>query len=296
MHEIYLTAVITTAIAAAIFGPLLHKLKMPANERLLWFAAALALPLQPLAFYFVRVPLDHWLVSQLGSTSATYQWLISLYAPLTEEPAKLVPLLIPAIRRDIRAANFVRYALAIGVGFGIGEMWFIADRIADLPLFAEVPFYQFGGYVAERLMVCLFHCAFVSVALWQLRRRFALGFAGAAALHWLGNFPLLLMAWNVGGLGKTFWTVAIQGWLLLYVLGSLALFSYFTFGRIAPGRALFGVRHCPGCGQDYDAPLLGINFGVRRYERCPNCRRWHWTKAFSQETATGKNLHESPGS
>src|ERR1043166_560980 len=194
MHGIYLTAVITTVIAAAIFGPLVHKLKMPANERLLWFAAALALPLAPLAYFFVRVPLDRWLVTHLGSTSTTYQWLTSLYAPLTEEPAKLIPLLIPAIRHDIRAANFVRYALAIGVGFGIGEMWFIADRIAHIPAFAAVPFYQFGGYVAERLMVCLFHSAFVSVALWQLRCRFALGFAGAAALHWFGNFPLLLMA------------------------------------------------------------------------------------------------------
>jgi hypothetical protein len=286
LHGIYLTAVITTAIAAAIFWPLIHKLKMPANERLLWLAAALALPLQPLAFYFVRVPLDHWLVTQLGSTSTTYQWLISLYAPLTEEPAKLVPLLIPAIRHDIRAANFVRYALAIGVGFAIGEMWFIADRIAHVPLFAEIPFYQFGGYVGERLMVCLFHGAFVSVALWQLRRRFVLGFAGAVALHWFCNFPLLLMAWDVGGLGKTFWAVAAQGWLVAYVLGSLALFSYFTFNRVAPGRMLFGRRHCPECDREYDAPFFGLNCGLTRYERCPHCRRWHWTKAFSRETST----------
>jgi len=286
LHGIYLTATLTTGIAAAIFGPLIHKLKMPANVRLVWLAAAFALPLQPLAFYFVRVPLDHWLVTQLGSTSVTYQWLTSLYAPLTEEPAKLVPLLIPAIRNDIRPTNFVRYALAIGVGFAIGEMWFIADRLAHAPVFAEVPFYQFGGYVGERLMVCLFHSAFVSVALWQLRRRFVLGFAGAAALHWLCNFPLLLMAWDVGGLGKTFWAVAAQGWLMIYVLGSLALFSYFTFGQIAPGRALFGQRHCPECDQEYDAPLFGINFGVRRYERCPYCRQWHWTKTFSRETST----------
>lgn len=286
MHGIYLTAVITTGIAAAVFGSLLHKLKMSANERLLWLAAALALPLQPLAFYFVRLPLDHWLVTQLGSTSATYQWLASLYAPLTEEPAKLIPLLIPAIRHDIRPANFVRYALAIGVGFGIGEMWFIADWIAHAPLFAKVPFYQFGGYVGERLMVCLFHSAFVSVALWQLRRRFVLGFAGAAALHWLCNFPLLLMAWNVGGMGQTFWAVAAQGWLIAYVLGALALFSYFTFGRVVPGRMLFGRRHCPECDRDYDAPLFGLNFGATRYERCPHCRRWHWTKAFSRETSS----------
>jgi hypothetical protein len=287
VHGIYLTAIITTGIAAAIFGPLIHKLKMPASERLLWLAAALALPLQPLAFYLVRIPLDHWLVAQLGSTSATYQWLVSLYAPLTEEPAKLIPLLIPAIRREINAANFVRYALAIGVAFAIGEMWFIAERITHMPAVAGMPFYQFGGYVGERLMVCLFHSAFVSVALWQLGRRFALGFAGAAALHWLCNFPILLMAWNVGGLGKTFWTVVIQLWLLVYVLGALALFSFFTFGRTVPGRMLFGRRHCPECEREYDAPLLGINFGLSRYERCPYCRRWHWTKTFSRETSTG---------
>ena len=280
MHGIYLTAILTTGIAAAIFAPLIHKLKMPANERLVWLTAIVALPLQPLAFYLVRIPLDHWVVAQLGSTSLTYQFVTSFYAPLTEEPAKLIPLLIPAIRRDIRAENLVRYALAIGVAFGIGEMWFIAERITHLPAFNGMPFYMFGGYVGERLVVCLLHSAFVSLALWCLRSRFLLGFAAAMALHWLGNFPILLMAWNVGGLGKIFWTVAIQLWLIGYVFGAVALFSYFSFGRIAPGLMLFGRRHCPECGGDYDAPLFAINFGVTRYERCPHCRHWHWTKAF----------------
>src|SRR5262249_40561836 len=151
--------------------------------------------------------LDHWLVAQLGARSVAYKWLKTFYAPLTEEPAKLIPLLIPAIRRDLDARNFVRYALAIGVGFAIGEMSLIAHFIAHRPALAALPFYQFGGYVSERLMTCVFHSAFVAVALWRWRRRFALGVAGAAALHWLGNFPLSLMAWNAGGLGPTFWTV-----------------------------------------------------------------------------------------
>src|SRR5215471_12526620 len=168
MPGIYFTAILTTAIAAAIFGPLIHKLRLPANERLLWLAAGLVLPLQPLAFYFVRVPLDHWLVAQLGSTSATYKWLTTCYAPLTEEPAKLVPLLIPVICRDISARNFVRYALAIGAGFAVGEMWFIAERVAQVPAIRALPFYQLDGYVVERLMVCVFHTAFVSVTLWRL--------------------------------------------------------------------------------------------------------------------------------
>jgi RsiW-degrading membrane proteinase PrsW (M82 family) len=278
MPGIYLTAVLTAIVAVAIFGMLIHKLRLPAQERLLWLAAAIAVPLQPLAFYFVRVPLDHWLAAHCGPTSAVYRWLVTFYAPLTEEPAKLLPLLIPAIRRDIRDTNFVRYALAIGLGFAIGEMGFVAERIARNPNFSALPFYQFGGFVGERLMTCVFHSAFLSVALWRLRHGFARGVSGAMALHWLGNFPITLMAWNVGEFGKTIWAVAVQCWLVLYFIAALALLSRFAFGRLSAGRMLYGQRHCPECGKDYDAPIFALNFGLTRYERCPHCRRWHWTK------------------
>ena len=121
MHGIYVAAILTTALALGIFGTLIWRLKLPANGRLLFLAFLIALPLQPAAFYFVRVPLDHWLTGLVGSKSMTLQWLVTFYAPLTEELAKLVPLLIPAIRRDIRPENFGRYALAIGLAFAIGE-------------------------------------------------------------------------------------------------------------------------------------------------------------------------------
>ena len=282
MPGIYLTAVLTTAAAVAIFGTMIHKLRLPANERLLSLAATVALPLCPLAFFLVRLPLDHWLVAQLGATSAAYKWLATFYAPLTEEPAKLIPLLIPAIRRDLNARNFVRYALAIGVGFAIGEMWLLADRVARMPAFAALPFYQFGGYVSERLMVCMFHSAFVAVALWRWRRRFAFGVASAVALHWLGNFPLSLMAWNAGGLGRTFWMIFTQCFIVVYCLGAIALLLYFAFHRVIltwTGLVGYGRRHCPECRKDYDAPLFGLNFGTTRYERCPHCQHWHWTHA-----------------
>jgi hypothetical protein len=181
MHGIHVTAFLATITAVVVFGMAIHKLRLPVNERLVWLAALLALPLQPLAFYYVRVPLDHWLVFQMGSTTPGYAWLTSLYAPLTEEAAKLLPLLLPAIFRDIRPPNFVRYALAIGVGFAIGEMWFVADRIARVPQYAGLPFYQFGGYAIERFMTCAFHSAFVSVSLWCLRGRYVFGFAGAVS-------------------------------------------------------------------------------------------------------------------
>jgi len=278
MYSIYYTAVLTAAVAVAIFGSLVYRLRQPADGLLLWLAVVLVLPLQPVMFYLVRVPLDHWLAAQLGSASPAYHWLITFYAPLTEEPAKLVPLLIPAILRDVRPENFVRYALAIGLGFALGEMGFVAERVARQPAFAHLPFYQFGGYFSERLMTCVFHSAFVSVALWRLRKGFIFGVVGAMLLHWLGNFPIALMAWNVGGLGKTFWTIAVQGWLLVYFVGAVALLSCFVFGRVVLGKLVYGRRRCPECEGDYDAPLLALNFGTMRYERCPHCRRWHWTK------------------
>src|SRR5437660_6670245 len=141
MHGIYFTAILTTFAAVAIFGTTIHKLRLAANERLLWLAAALALPLCPLAFFLVRIPLDHWLMAQLGAKSLAYKWLVTFYAPLTEEPAKLIALLIPAIRRDLDPRNFVRYALAIGVAFAIGEMWLVAERVARMPAFAALPLY-----------------------------------------------------------------------------------------------------------------------------------------------------------
>lgn len=278
MPGIYIAAIVTTGIAVAIFGTAIRKLKLPANPRLLWLAALIVLPLEPVSFYFVRVPLDHWLTALLGSQSSLLPWITTLHAPLTEEPAKLVPLLIPAIRADINRANFARYALAIGLGFAIGEMWFLADLIARNPKFAGVPFYLFGGYLGERLMVCLFHSAFVGVALMCLRSRFLLGEAGAMAAHWLGNFPIFLLAWNVGGLGPTFWGIIIQLWLIAFFLGALAFLSYSAFGRFNPALLFLGRRKCPECGAEYDPSLWALNLGTRRYERCPQCRHWHFMK------------------
>ncbi|MFO0821224.1 MAG: hypothetical protein U1A77_24985 [Pirellulales bacterium] len=278
MAGIYFAAFLTTVLAIGIFGTVIHRLNLPANERLVWLAALIALPLQLLTFYFVRVPLDQLLVAYLQPSTTAHTWLSSLYAPLTEEPAKLVPLLIPAVVRDIRQENFVRYALAIGVAFAIGEMWFVAERITRVPNLAALPFYQFFGYSCERLLTCVFHSTFVSVALWRLRSGFALGFAVAVALHWLGNLPVFLMAGNVGELGESFWQIFVCVFLVFYFYAAATLLAYFAFGRIAPQRIFYGPRHCPECVKEYDAPLFALNFGRIRYERCPHCLRWHWTR------------------
>jgi hypothetical protein len=50
MGGIFIAAILTTGIAVAIFGTLIRQLKVPANGQLLWLAALIVLPLQPLAF------------------------------------------------------------------------------------------------------------------------------------------------------------------------------------------------------------------------------------------------------
>lgn len=292
MPGIYIAAILTSLIAIAGFGALIYKLPKPANGWLLLAAVLICVPLQPLAFYWVRLPLDHWLAGHLGRISSAYQWLVTLYAPLTEEPAKLLVLLVPAILREVRPENFSRYALAIGLGFALGEMGFVAERVSHQPALAKLPFYEFGGYVSERLMTCVFHSAFVAITLSCLRHRLWLGLGGAMLAHWAANFPISLMAWNVGGLGRAAWEVIVGLWLVVLLVGALAWFAYLIFGKVLPLRWMYGIRHCPECGTDFEPSVLAINFGDKRYERCPQCCQWLWTK-----TSTAKEIEakKTPG-
>lgn len=285
MKSIYYMAVITTVVALSVYGGIIYRMKAAADRRWLWLAFIIALPLQPLAFYLVRVPLNTWLVGKLGPTSLVYEWITLFYAPLTEEPAKLVPLLLPFVVRDIRRENFVRYALAIGLGFGIGELWFVAGRVANNPHFASLPVWQFMGFFNERLMVCLLHAAFVSVALWRVRSKFLLGEAGAMALHFFGNFPIYLMSKNLFGIGTTAWSLIVNVWLGLYFFGGICLFTYFVYGKVGVGRLIFGKSRCPECKTVYGSPFFALNLGAKRYERCPGCKRWHMIGIENKVTA-----------
>lgn len=57
-----------------------------------------------------------------------------------------------------------------------------------------------------------------------------------------------------------------------------AMLYYLSGGRAVLSKLFYGARNCPECHSDYAAPLLGLNLGGTRYERCPHCRHWHWTK------------------
>ena len=272
---IIIAAIITALLAAAAYGFLIYRITTPLDRRVVLVAVLVTLPLQPLAFYLVRMPLHRLLTSAIGPGELLTT--ISLfYAPLTEEPAKWLVLLVPYVRRRLSRDNAVVLALATGLGFGLGEIGFIAEQIMRVPQLAALPFYMFGGFLVERLMVVFVHGAFVAFAFKWLAegRSFWLGGLLGMALHFALNFPIYLMSIDFGHIGRAAWQVAIQVYLLAFVI-ALAV----AVNRLARGRvwaSVFGNATCPECGTVYPRSLFGFNFLIVRYERCPNCRHWHW--------------------
>ena len=82
---IIVAAIITTLLAAAAYGYLIRRITAPDDRRVVLIAALVALPLQPLAFYAVRMPVAHWLIVNIG-LGDLFTAISLFHAPLTEEP------------------------------------------------------------------------------------------------------------------------------------------------------------------------------------------------------------------
>jgi hypothetical protein len=220
-------AAITTGLALATIGVAAWRAARPADRGVLVTALLIALPLQPLAFYLVRLPLDGALRAMLG-IGIGKAWAITglFYAPLTEEPAKWLTLAAPVVRRALAPASTVPLALATGLGFGIGEIWFLAHAIVSSPSYPDLPFWMFYGFVIERIQVCLLHGVFVAPALLRLAqgRSFWPGALAGVLLHLLTNFPIYPARIDLFGLGTPAWRTILMAWVAgLAAVGAVML-------------------------------------------------------------------------
>src|SRR4051812_2705652 len=137
---------ITIAAALAIAAALICWL-FPREERVRGAVCfVMILPMSWLMFHLVRRPVDLWLAPIFGKSEA-FWWLRAAYAPLTEEPAKLWPLLLPMVRRWITRENIGRYALALGLGFATGEIFTVSGLVVEKqPHVAAMPWYMLSGF------------------------------------------------------------------------------------------------------------------------------------------------------
>ncbi|MFO0940499.1 MAG: PrsW family glutamic-type intramembrane protease [Pirellulales bacterium] len=305
MHPIYITALFTSILGLGAFGSILWQVTPTDSRKRIFAVLALGMLMSPAAFYWVRTPLllnplKDWIESngQLGGWHQAMADAVSLtFAPLTEEPTKLLPwvvLLLAGVRLSPTKKMVVPIALAAGVGFAVGEIWLIAKMIAtaDKPEFRQLPWYAFGGFIAERLETCFTHSlfAFPTVVLARRSWRHAvLGLLLGMLLHYLGNAPIVMMKRDFPPLGAGAWSVILQLWVLGFSLFGAVVLLVYHYGSKMLRKILRRRIICPECGCEYRQPILmGLNFGNWRYEQCQVCYKWHWVSL--------KNLAELPKS
>lgn len=284
MQGIYIAAIVALLLSMLLVGLILFR-KQPKEERKFYILAILLIiPMSAGMYYIFRVPLDDFIKYLFGAKSLARNLLFTFYAPITEEPGKLWPLLIPWFYKKINEKNAVRTGIALGLGFSLGEIILLAAWLGNDPGGSAYPWYAYvSGFSVERIMATFLHIAATTTALYFLaKKRFWLGLLLAVMMHYFFNFPIFLAKLNLFHLGQPVWQTILGIYIALAAVGSGILLTYYLGGKAGIQKIIGRKAKCPGCGQIYKRPwLFALNMLHKRYERCPHCKKWHWTEAIT---------------
>ncbi len=280
MPSIYIMSIIFTVFALGLFGALLYFLKPRTPIGWLLLLMILELPLEPLSILYFRRPMGNWLHDALGETGFFF-FLQVWYAPVTEELAKLLPVIVFYLWGKIEKDRLHEWMLPIGFGFGIGEAWMIASLLTTNPEVTSMPWYNLGGFFGERLQVCFIHGAMTGAGLMLSigQGRWLPGTLLSFCLHFCVNVPLYILGPHVFNANKTVMMLFALAWTTAAFLAGLA-FILGRDGAAGLGLKLFGQAQCPRCKAIYNRSLWGMNLGPVRYERCPDCKTWNKTSEY----------------
>jgi hypothetical protein len=96
-------------------------------------------------------------------------------------------------------------AAALGVGFGLGEAWYIAEQIfLRNPEIAKMPFYLLCGFMGERVFTMLLHSVFLVFPLFGLVSKsggFFKGLLIGILVHALVDVPAALYQSRIASIG-----------------------------------------------------------------------------------------------
>ena len=181
----------------------------------------LALPLSPVVNLYVKHPIFDGLRNVWDIPKSPTGWpiwyavLVLIIIGITEEIIKLSPLLIKSVRSfGVDRRSTLALATFLGLGFGVGEAWYIAwfGYVND-PKIMVLPFYMFGGYMTERFIATLYHIIFLLFPLFGLIRniyRIALGLIVAILLHMFVDISPILYQMKIISTNAAFITLIIE--------------------------------------------------------------------------------------
>lgn len=281
-----IASLITAAISSGSVLFLLYSTAKPKTLRILLTASACTLPMCWVMFHFIRLPIDQWLLRTSPNDNVLF-WIRAAYAPVTEEPAKLWPLVFPFIRRSLTSHNLAFFAIALGSGFAVGEVFTVADLIQNkMPHIAGLPWYHLFGFISERLMTVAIHSGVTATALLVMSRGAGLiaGLSASVSLHFIVNLPIALSKSGWFESSPLTALVVLQIWITLCCISSVTFLLWISGGDRELGLTIYGTAICPSCGSQYPRSILkGLNFGFDlRLEPCAACRKWHWTRRIDK--------------
>ena len=283
---VWIAAVVATVLSLLVIGGAIRALTPRDHRRRLLIVIGLHLPMCALAYYVIRLPLDSLMKAVIDIRSELYGLTTLLYAPLTEEPAKLWLLIFPWFRLMLTRQSALWLGMAVGLGFGLGEMWLLAHWLSHDPQIASLPWYSLSGYIGERFLVCINHGVFTTIALRTVRSTPVRSVGFAMLLHLIGNAPIYLTK----SLGHDQRQTILALWGLLFPVAMVGLLV--RLYNLDLRHLLLGRASCPECGLVYERRWMAVNMGSRRYELCPGCKKWHWTETL-KEDASGQMVSQN---
>lgn len=203
MPGIYMMAVLTVILTGLLCSTALNQLTQSAHRY--YGLILIGLPLSFIVNQFIKTPLITSLAAWTGTplklgldAPLWFIILIWLNAPIFEEAIKILPMLLPGSHTFLNDAYDALVAgLALGMGFGLGEVAYLAYGIAQSPAYTSLPWHMFTGFASERLIVTFGHGLLTSLAvvgLYYGRRKAFLGYLTAVGLHALINLGPVLTA------------------------------------------------------------------------------------------------------
>lgn len=233
--NVLLAAIITTGLIGLTMVIIQRKMNF---EPVLFYVSILcALPLSFLINTFVKIPVLYIIGFQAKASNGSLTFLDTiiwaLWVGFTEEGIKFVLfLLILTIIESRKEERSTIIAYCVGIGFGIGELWYLGLPYifpSSNELFGVGLIGWLSGFGFERFFTTFTHATMFMVILYGYRKNristyLALGLA--MAIHGLVDFPILLNL--IGVISTVTMSITVFLELICGFIASFYLLDYFA--------------------------------------------------------------------